>query len=502
MNSKININTNAKNIIAAILLCIAPLLLFAQYKNNTWLVGYTYNPNGAPGNGSKLIFNQNNIDISYEVRSMKLGGCYSGLSATDDSWFVYTNGSAICNKNNDTLVNGFDLSPGGDDNWRILGLNFAMAAVFLPAQNYGNFIYLLHQNKIGGSPAVRSLQLYYSKIDPIGTGVGNVYLKNQVLIDDTIEIGGLVPCRHANGRDWWVLVRKFNSNQYYTILVTPYNISVKFIQTLSEPLTYLGGQRNFSPNGEHFVSFDNYSQLRIYDFDRCTGLLSNFRYKFITPNTGGFVSFSPNSRFLYASKTDTLWQFDMQAPDVLNSQTFIGEYDGFIDTLLGFGNGFWYHWNGPDGKIYMSATSTSRVLHVINNPDELGTACNFQQHSVYFPTFNNGTTPTYVNLELLEVPNSVCDSLDVGNDELKIKNSALKIMPNPNDGIFSIEYTPQRISGMLYLYDINGKLVYKEYVSPFSSIKNLNLSTILQQGIYAVSMVFGRNNLTGKVLVK
>ena len=85
----------------------------------------------------------------------------------------------------------------------------------------------------------------------------------------------------------------------------------------------------------------------------------------------------------------------------------------------------------------MSATSTSRVLHVINNPDVAGQACNFQQHAVYFPTFNNGTTPTYANLNLFEVPNSVCDSLDVGSDEISIKNEELKIMPNPNKEIYN-----------------------------------------------------------------
>ena len=488
-------------LIGVVILIIAPLLLFAQYKNNTWLVGYTYNPNGPPGNGSKLVFNQNNIDISYEVRSMKLGGCYSGLSALDDSWFVYTNGSAVCNKNNDTLINGFDLSPGGDDNWRILGMPIHGMSTIIPSQNYGSFLYLLHENVIGGNVG-KALQLYYSKIDPLYNGIGNVNLKNQVLIDDSLEIGRIVPCRHANGRDWWVLIKKFNSNQYYTVLITPYEISVKFIQTLNEPVSNMPGQKSFSLNGEYFATFDNMSQLRIYDFDRCTGLLSNFRYKFITQNIGGALSFSPNSRFLYVSKTDTLWQFDMQAPDVLNSQTFIAEYDGFIDTLLGLGNGFWYHWNGPDGKIYMSATSTSRVLHVINNPDEPGLACNFQQHAVYFPTFNNGTTPTYVNLDLLEVPNSVCDSLDVGIGELKINNAELKIMPNPSDGKCSIAYTPQRVSGMLYIYDIAGNEVYKEYVSPFTSIKNLDLSTQLNNGMYAVCLVFGSNTLTQKIMIQ
>jgi hypothetical protein len=66
-------------LIGAILLCIAPLLLFAQYKNNIWLLGYANNFSGAPWNGSKLVFNPTGIDTSYDERSMVLGGCYSGL---------------------------------------------------------------------------------------------------------------------------------------------------------------------------------------------------------------------------------------------------------------------------------------------------------------------------------------------------------------------------------------------------------------------------------------
>jgi hypothetical protein len=55
---------------------------------------------------------------------------------------------------------------------------------------------------------------------------------------------------------------------------------------------------------------------------------------------------------------------------------------------------------------------------------------------------------------------------------------------------------------MLYLHDINGKDVYSEYISPFTSIKNINLSSILTPGIYAVRLVFGSSNLTGKFLIK
>ncbi len=56
--------------ICAILLIIETLFLYGQYKNNTWLLGYDNNWSGAPWNGSKLVFNQNNITITYDERSM------------------------------------------------------------------------------------------------------------------------------------------------------------------------------------------------------------------------------------------------------------------------------------------------------------------------------------------------------------------------------------------------------------------------------------------------
>jgi hypothetical protein len=95
----------------------------------------------------------------------------------------------------------------------------------------------------------------------------------------------------------------------------------------------------------------------------------------------------------------------------------------------------------------------------------------------------------------------VCDSLEVGGNELIIANSSLKIRPNPSNGIFSIEYIPKRVNGMLYVYDIAGKEVYREYVSPFSSIKNLDLSNTLMRGIFAVKLVFGDSITMGKVII-
>jgi hypothetical protein len=497
-----------KRITAAVFLIITPLLLFAQYKNNKWLWGYYGTPT-LPSGGSKMIFNNNTRTISYDPRNLWINGTFSGLSDKDESWFIYSNGAAICNKNHDTLVNGGGLGPGADP-ISIEGLKGFAQVVFFPGDTINQRHYLFHQNTnlfipnhpSGNQPS--SFQLYYSIIDPLAVnGRGEIISKNNLIINDTIENGNVLAVRHSNGRDWWVVVKKFFVGKFYAILVTPDSVYAPISYTDLSPLGVVGGQACFSPNGNHYASFSSISQLRIYDFNRCTGILYNYRGKFITGNLAGFTSFSPNSRFLYISSMDTLWQFDMQAPDVTASQTFIAKYDGFTDTILGTSTIFWSHWLAPDGKIYILSNQLSRKLHVINNPDMPGQACNFQQHAVDLLTYIQGyTCPTPINLALYQQPGSPCDTLGVGNSKMQITNSALKITPNPSDGIFSIEYIPQRISGMLYIYDIAGKEVYKENVSPFSSIKNLNLSRLLNNGIYAVCLVFGNTRLMSKIIIE
>jgi hypothetical protein len=131
-----------------------------------------------------------------------------------------------------------------------------------------------------------------------------------------------------------------------------------------------------------------------------------------------------------------------------------------------------------------------------------GIACDLQQHAIQIPTYTINTNPTYINLDLKQVHGSICDTLGVGNEELGIKNEQLKIAPNPNNGNLSIEYPVQEISGMLYLYDVNGKQVYSEYVSPYTYIKNLNLQGKLSSGMYAVSLVFGQQRFLGKMVVE
>jgi hypothetical protein len=475
----------------------------AQFKNNIWLSGQdgSYPP---PWGGNKIVFDGDSRTISSDPRNTNFSSCFAGISDDEDNWFLYTNGVVVCNQNHDTISNGSGLSPFGIDFNSFYGRVIPGQAVFLP---FSNKIYLFHQNESQSSTGLPTINpyspnLFYSVIDPLANnGQGAIVSKNNIMEIDTLEIGNLSCVRHANGRDWWIIVKRFYYDKFYSILVTPDSIYPAQEYSLGVPFAALGGQACISPDGRYYAAFSNLEhQLRVYDVDRCSGRLQNYRQQFITNRIGGNTSFSPNSRFLYISSTDTLWQFDMQAQNVFATQTFIARYDGYLDST--FTNlkptTFWWHWLAPDGKIYIVTGNQSRKLHVINKPDLLGQLSDFQQHSVNLPAVNLKTIPATVNYFLKQLPGSPCDTLGVGLNQLQISNNKLQIFPNPSNGKFSLEYSPQVKSGMLYVYDMAGKEVYREYVSPYTSIKNLDLSAKLANGTYGVSLVFGeeRNNTT------
>ncbi|MBL0074056.1 MAG: hypothetical protein IPP34_20565 [Bacteroidetes bacterium] len=43
-------------------------------------------------------------------------------------------------------------------------------------------------------------------------GLGSVILKNYPIISDTLNCGKITATRHANGRDWWVVCHRVNTN--------------------------------------------------------------------------------------------------------------------------------------------------------------------------------------------------------------------------------------------------------------------------------------------------
>src|SRR4030095_3575322 len=97
--------------------------------------------------------------------------------------------------------------------------------------------------------------------------------KNNIhIIEDTITQGRLTACKHANGRDWWVITHKFYSDIYYKVLVQP-DTTIVISQAIGpiETSNDILGMAKFSADGNKYCFLNNDLTLDLLDFDRCTG---------------------------------------------------------------------------------------------------------------------------------------------------------------------------------------------------------------------------------------
>ena len=139
----------------------------------------------------------------------------------------------------------------------------------------------------------------------------------------------------------------------------------------------------------------------------------------------GGAAISPNSRFLYCILDSNIYQYDLWATDMEKSRIQIEEYDGFLDDN-NLPTRFFMGQLAPNGKIYISSTSGTRYLTVINKPDLLGDSCQIEQHSYKLLTHNAFGLPNLPNFRL----GKAAQPCTVGvEDEVEKEN--IKIYPNP-----------------------------------------------------------------------
>ncbi len=278
--------------------------------------------------------------------------------------------------------------------------------------------------------------LYYSIVDmSLNNGLGAVIQKNVQLLSYPAN-DGLIAVKHGNGRDWWVLFRRSAvlNDDYFLYLIDPQGIHAQPVQHIGALASTNIMNYAFNANGTQLAQASYGGLVELFDFDRCSGLLSN--YKMIRPfNTAppnpGFWSceFSYNNRYLYISageQTIYLIQLDLQSANIWQSADTI-----YSDTTIIYGTGALKR--GPDKKIYWSRTYYDSLLNgypypdtlfniynthlsVINEPDSAGSKCNFTPYSFYL-----GGARTYLGLpnnpdyDLGRLYGSPCDTLQWTN---------------------------------------------------------------------------------------
>jgi gliding motility-associated-like protein len=227
--------------------------------------------------------------------------------------------------------------------------------------------------------------------------------------------------RDASGTGWWVLYHGENDNIFIKFKVNGNQISSLSMQAAgsvhgpvgANPFPMLG-EMCFSPQGDKLLAVTYTGIVDIFDFDRCSGQLSNGQSlgtpapNYIGPDTYYGCSFSPDGTKIYVSEDgydeigNRLYQWDLTAPNVPASKRLIFTASDSVEIGQ--------HQLGPDGKIYITQIfvdildpNNPNNLHlaVINDPNQAGLACNFVYQQVYLQGLHStGNLPNLPNFNL------------------------------------------------------------------------------------------------------
>ncbi|MBP9882820.1 MAG: T9SS type A sorting domain-containing protein [Chitinophagales bacterium] len=511
-------------------------IAYAQNHDNIWQL--SYEP-FVPDCG--LDFSDGTADTFSVFRDLNFFVTNASICDSSGNLLFYTNGHWIANTNHDSLYNTDHFNPGwatdtfytdGD------GIGCVQCALALPDPGNEQQYYLIHSSferfytQKGNWWDNQPYHLSFSIIDMnLDGGLGGISneLKNVYAIEDTLVLGRLTACKHANGRDWWVVTHEYNSNRFYTVLITPDGVSEPFSQYIGEvtkPYFKVGNQKEdndigsqafFSPDGSKYTFVSNNFSVFLFDFDRCSGLLSNFRKDSIgitdinLSSTNG-CSFSPNSRYLYVNSYRRIWQYDTYAPDLAASRIEVAVNDEYGAPIQA-----WFFMNqlAADNKIYIGTFNGTKALHYIDQPDASGLACNVVQHGLQLPTYNV-SIPNFPNYDLGALVGSGCDTLspacvnayepnDIKQDAIHLKSDELiqaaigsagdvdyyrfSIKSNKNDLKVKLTNLPKDYD--LWLLKKNGTLLQQ---SSHNGLKNEKIiAPDLPEGTYYL-VVFSPDN--------
>jgi hypothetical protein len=473
----------------------------AQKEDYNWVLG------NASSNKNLIQFSESSYSIdTFYSTAWYIHITNSSISDSLGNFLFYTNGTNIYNlqgiiNNGDSINIGYLNEFYGYDGFYTL----TNALLFLPSFEKNYFLFHLRGDSVNtGNPQIDNdgavENLLYSKIEFNENSEPFVSNKNTILVNDTLVNCGVSACKHGNGRDWWLIVGEAYNNCYYTILMTPDSVFQVSRNCLGVKNHWIdGGQSLFSLDGSKYIRGSSVDGVEIFDFDRCSGLLSNPKHiprsmLEVSVNNGfiGSVSVSPNNRFLYVISDAKIRQFDLEASDLVASQIIIHNRDTadlqnyvFVTSQI-----------APNGEIIVS-NSDQPKFHIIHNPDELGAACNFERS---IPLLTNGSfgLPNFPNFRLGPLTGSACDTLGVGIQEIK-ESFGFLVKPNPASTYVEIDYGnfPWQSSSQasLHIYNLLGELVYSQNLPQYSGKRILDIQNFAS-GVY-VLQINDNGNLVG-----
>ena len=454
----------------------------------------------APGIQSfQFDFNNEPFQIDSGTPILEFDSNNASICDPDGNLLFYTNGCAIANRFNEIMPEGdsinagfyFDIAWGGDCSNGYPGIQ-DIIILEDPGNNFG--YYVIHKPRLFefGAPSYTQ-NIYYSYVDMrLDNGKGDIVVKNQIFYNEFQTLSSyLTAIMHTNGKDWWVIQPALDSNLYLTFLIDEFGIHRMPDQSIGDEFTddfaSTSGTAKFSSDGNKYAYFNIYDQLFLMDFDRSTGLLSNFENVFVHDTTMNAVVFSslewsPDSRFIYTATWTKLHQVDTHTENIQGSIELIDTYN---NTQYPGAPPFRLLTQGPDCRIFLCGFNGTDYFHVIEKPNEKGQACNFKQNGISLP-FRSGKTsmpnhPRWRVDDELKCDPSISSSLFNHSNEFNL--SGLKLSPNPVYDVLNLSIPHGREMTYLEIFTFDGTRV----LSKGGSYAQIELNQ-LPSGMYLIKV--------------
>lgn len=436
-------NINLTQVIIFIIILNTYASLDAQKQDHIWLFGSSAIDNIDPLQTLDSINGATNFDFNFDppkvhydsTRIWDIRTTNASICDGEGQMLMYTNGQVIYDGNHEIIEDTINYNDQWD-NWNINvgdivindGLPTIQGAIILPLPDQENLFYIIYSSYT--LEISKTLEMKYAVAEYNGNNY-QLSEKDVLLFEgDTLSTGNLNAIKHGNGRDWWIVFSNRNHSCLHKYLLTPTGLSFNNTECLGDDYDSVRGQLYFSNDGSKLgmCSLDKFGTdgagIYIADFDRVTGVISNVvQDNLLGVSFSQGVSFSPNGRFLYATDSRNIYQYDMEANDIIASKENVAMYDGYtyyyptdLDSVTELSTRFGWMAQAPDGKIYISTTTgSSRRFHRINSPNLLGDACDVDQHSIVMPTSIGRGVPNFPNFRLGPLDGSPADTLGLNN---------------------------------------------------------------------------------------
>ncbi|MFK7924121.1 MAG: gliding motility-associated C-terminal domain-containing protein [Bacteroidia bacterium] len=376
----------------------------------------------------------------------------TSMSDTSGNLLFYSDGVTVWDQTHQIMQNGANLS----GHW---SASRGVIAIPHPANTNQYYLFTQNQTYPTNLHMVGTKGLHYSLIDmSLNNGNGAVISnkKNKLVTDLPLFAEKLAAIQRMDG-GYWLIAYAINAKSFFAYDINELGLNPQPI--ISKSSDYYGGYFGmlaFSPTGETLVQITSEAnRLEFYDFDIETGRLSlNISISDLKFYHMPGIAFSPSGEFLYIGggkdrtpypdHTPRIYQLDlgvMDSASIHNSMKIIYDYQdtSFVETI---GN----IQLGPDGKIYV-ATVGSSSLGIVNQPDSVGMACDYDPFGISLAgRRNSAALPNFVTNWIIDC--SRLEPISIGRDTTLCSGDVLKLSPDKpftsvvwQDGSSNKQYT-------------------------------------------------------------